>query len=705
MLRSIKDMAVKMRGYTIIVVLACLFAAAVIFLHATLYLDSPTGAGSAAPLEEVGVIAPGGEPGSGGGSGDNGETSLPVITPGNGGGGGVVDPDPETCSKEWKCISWGDCIGGIQQRKCTCDCERSTDCGTAPSETRKCECESNSDCSERECFAASCENYECMYKPESGTSCDDGDYCTTDDSCENGTCISGEFTCECRVDGDCDTLACKIASCAGNKCQYARAQNGTDCDDDNSCTSDDACKDGECTGRNICECERDGDCDDHDESTRDSCVRNVCVYTRIGSDEEENRTAALVDGTQAEESVVAYGQENISVQISVYPDMSIYSLGKTIKRVTVTVIGKNGSIEGASVIGSIDGTRAKNLTFSEAGEGMYTADPDYGLLEDERRVLAIKVKAFAKNQSIERIKYLLLDKPAEFLLLINRPESNEGVAPGQNVLFEGEIGAGDENKLSDLKMFLIDERSDGIFDMGAEGHTYTRYLTIPKNIDETAYFLVLAKAMVEGNETENAERISLKRKPSLYLYFEPGKEDTKRGDFGLLVKYVDEAGQGITDKVVVANITGYPSNSVQKVLLVREGDFFSGRYTKEKGDNSAKIEVWDVYGNYGTERIPPEFFEEVGSFDAPWGTIILAIILAGAAVVGFMAVRGLSSKRSAAKGEKRKLEEERKELEGLIKRTKLQFYKRQITDEVANKQISEYEERLKSIAQKLSDKS
>jgi len=51
--------------------------------------------------------------------------------------------------------------------------------------------------------------------------CDDGDPCTTADKCSESVCTPGTFICECRSDGDCnDNDACTSDSCEANVCVF-----------------------------------------------------------------------------------------------------------------------------------------------------------------------------------------------------------------------------------------------------------------------------------------------------------------------------------------------------------------------------------------------------------------------------------------------------------------------------------------------------
>src|SRR6185369_13400818 len=75
-----------------------------------------------------------------------------------------------------------------------------------------------------------------------GGSCDDGDACTVDTCGENGcehaaiSCAGGDA---CHMAGTCNP--------ATGACENAPKPDGTSCDDGNACTTTDACQAGVCT--------------------------------------------------------------------------------------------------------------------------------------------------------------------------------------------------------------------------------------------------------------------------------------------------------------------------------------------------------------------------------------------------------------------------------------------------------------------------
>ncbi len=137
-----------------------------------------------------------------------------------------------------------------------------------------------------------------------GTSCDDGDACTSGDVCKLGLCTAGTFTCECQQDADCaskddgnacngvlfcdksgskpacaplpnsavfcsksDDTECLKSQCDPKtaKCSLQPVKAGTACDDEKPCTVGETCANGLCGSGKV------NGCDDGDACTVDSC--------------------------------------------------------------------------------------------------------------------------------------------------------------------------------------------------------------------------------------------------------------------------------------------------------------------------------------------------------------------------------------------------------------------------------------------------
>ena len=111
-----------------------------------------------------------------------------------------------------------------------------------------------------------------------GQECDDGDFCTTGETCVKGNCVGGVVGCECHADAECpDTNPCTDDQCVQGHCQHPF--NTAPCDDGDGCTNGDVCADGACVpGSRVCECDGDARCDDGIACTADRCVGGACTH-------------------------------------------------------------------------------------------------------------------------------------------------------------------------------------------------------------------------------------------------------------------------------------------------------------------------------------------------------------------------------------------------------------------------------------------
>jgi len=660
-------------------------AAAIALISAALLIwnnqiPSPTGAASSVYNDDsaIGIenaITPG----------DQGN-ALPVIPGGSGGGGSI------SCSDPWACKSWGSCSDGTQKRSCSCDCRDESDCTGDHDTSRSCECNDDGDCAKKECKIASCEDYLCKYSDaDDSSSCDDKDSCTSEDYCKDGECIPGDFTCECRADSDCPDKSCQSKSCESNNCVYTNEEGS--CNDGNSCTANDRCEAGDCIGDNACECTKDNDCDDGDENTQDDCIDNVCLHTALRHDEPiaaDERSPKI--NITAPESVPI-----ISMDLDVYerPRSGFYEPGMEIKRVTASVSGD----ENISVTGNMSGRKAIPLNFTLREEGVFSADlgdVSY-VISNKEGDIRIDVSAIGSIASASQTKYLLIkgsDKSME--IEVETPSDKQGAAPGQPVEFRAKVIKNVEG-IAVNRVELIDEGSGESTSMPGKSGTYLSSIQMQRSMGESESFLFAASGSLDGNDTFSAERVTLKRVPELYLYFEKSAQNVSGGKFALIARYVDEHGSLISDNNLSARITSYPNGAEQRILLARSGDYFISEFKKSEGDNAAKIKVVDSFGNVGEQDMPPEFFEQVGEFNLPWDLIVGSIAAAVAVIGGIAAIMFVLRKKKAKRTAEKSLEGQEQELVDLIKKTKLQFFKRQISDEAANKQINEYETKLAKV--------
>jgi streptogramin lyase len=90
-----------------------------------------------------------------------------------------------------------------------------------------------------------------------GTPCSDGNACTQTDTCQAGACVGGAgVTCptpdQCHDPGTCDP--------ATGTCSNPAKPNGTPCSDENGCTEADTCQAGTCQSGDAVECTASDDC-------------------------------------------------------------------------------------------------------------------------------------------------------------------------------------------------------------------------------------------------------------------------------------------------------------------------------------------------------------------------------------------------------------------------------------------------------------
>jgi hypothetical protein len=112
-----------------------------------------------------------------------------------------------------------------------------------------------------QCNVGACNAGTCVAVPQTGVACDDGDLCTTADTCDaTGACVGTLVDCSALDD------QCLVGTCdpSDGSCLASPANEGGPCDDGNACTSPDTCSGGVCAGPPI-------SCDDGDPCTEDSC--------------------------------------------------------------------------------------------------------------------------------------------------------------------------------------------------------------------------------------------------------------------------------------------------------------------------------------------------------------------------------------------------------------------------------------------------
>lgn len=147
------------------------------------------------------------------------------------------------------------------------------------------ECDDNSDCDDSNvCTDDTCVGGTCQYVNNSNF-CDDGLFCTDVDQCVGGVCVAGPAR-DCSAAGDpCNDGVCDDVL---DQCVAQPVADGTGCDDGLFCTQDDTCQGGVCTGGSSSPCTPDQTCDE----INDTCVDNVNTSSSSSSSSSTSTSTA-----------------------------------------------------------------------------------------------------------------------------------------------------------------------------------------------------------------------------------------------------------------------------------------------------------------------------------------------------------------------------------------------------------------------------
>ena len=141
-----------------------------------------------------------------------------------------------TCDDGKSCTSGDHCQGGQCVPKTSdCPCSLDTECRTPPDQCHN----PSGTCNE------SVDPHKCVYEPlADNTVCDDGNLCTSNDTCQAGVCMGESAVCQaqdaCHVAGVCNSST--------GSCSNPNALDGTGCNDSIPCTENDKCTGGVCSG-------------------------------------------------------------------------------------------------------------------------------------------------------------------------------------------------------------------------------------------------------------------------------------------------------------------------------------------------------------------------------------------------------------------------------------------------------------------------
>jgi hypothetical protein len=169
----------------------------------------------------------------------------------------TLGPNPGECAR-YECDGAGTCITRNLDGQ---HCEDGNACtGSDTCQDGKCKggvaplCPQAGACEQAGCDPDS----GCFLNPKAdGSACSDDNACTAIDTCENGTCESGNAA-PCSDGGTCEEAGCNPDS----GCFLKPKADGTTCSDDNACTAFDTCQNGTCEGGNVPICPGGGACED-----------------------------------------------------------------------------------------------------------------------------------------------------------------------------------------------------------------------------------------------------------------------------------------------------------------------------------------------------------------------------------------------------------------------------------------------------------
>jgi hypothetical protein len=165
--------------------------------------------------------------------------------------GGCVSinrPNGTDCGDGVFCTVGSTCTGGACTGGETRDCsEQTTLCAVGYCDDTLSACSSLPvDCSHvaDQCNDAACSpTLGCIKVPRTGNACNDGLYCTTNDTCQSGACVGTPRSCS-GFDGPCTIGTCDESA---QRCLAQNRPDGTLCNDGRFCTAETACQSGTCS--------------------------------------------------------------------------------------------------------------------------------------------------------------------------------------------------------------------------------------------------------------------------------------------------------------------------------------------------------------------------------------------------------------------------------------------------------------------------
>lgn len=195
-------------------------------------------------------------------------------------------PDGAACDDDDACTKGDACLAGTCSGQAV-DCDDKNVCTTDMCDTDEgCTHEQYVQCEDKNsCTSDVCDpKMGCMHQQlGQGAGCDDGNECTSGDTCSDGTCVGGPAP-SCN-----DSNVCTTDTCNKNGCQHAPLSGGT-CDDGDLGTTGDTCNAGICVGAAP-------SCDDKNACTIDAGdgVGVPCAHSPLACDDGKVCTTDTCD--------------------------------------------------------------------------------------------------------------------------------------------------------------------------------------------------------------------------------------------------------------------------------------------------------------------------------------------------------------------------------------------------------------------------
>jgi hypothetical protein len=168
--------------------------------------------------------------------------------------------DCQYCDSAGKAQAWRDKNSGSCDDGNLCTTNDTCSSGVCSGATRNCD-DGNA------CTTDTCNTGTGCVHTNNTASCSDGNACTTNDTCSGGVCAGGSAP-NCDDSNVCTDDSCKSAS------GCVHTNNKSSCSDGNACTTNDTCSGGSCVGGSAL------NCDDSNACTTDSCNTGTgCVHT------------------------------------------------------------------------------------------------------------------------------------------------------------------------------------------------------------------------------------------------------------------------------------------------------------------------------------------------------------------------------------------------------------------------------------------